>query len=279
MTRAIVILGLAMLISTGCNLGRCGNDDDMEPTGDDDTSGGDDDTAGDDDTTPGDDDDDDDTEFAPCDDDTADGTWIASYEGAVQLEIALAAGSSWSIVCAAEATMAGHAHSFAGQIDCGDPTFAALPLSLVGEKSGGDSCIDGEIGGEIAEIGDVAWPWIGSIDRKNVNGLVQIDTTDLTVHGDLDLAVLPLTLVWVQPDTGYITGGIHVTLTGAGFTAPDDMTVHFGEGLAIPTDQCGGFNECEVVIPAADLAGPVDVTLTNANGTVSLPGGFTYLGS
>jgi hypothetical protein len=274
MTRALLVLGLVLLLFVGCKRGVCGNDDDMEPPVDDDSAGGDDDTTAgdDDDETAGDDDD-----FAPCDDDTADGTWIAAYGGSVELEVAAAAGSTWSLSCDAHATMAGHAHSFSGQIDCADPSFAATPLTLEGQKSGGDSCIDGEIGGEIADLGPVAWPWIGTITPDNVTGHVGIGTEHLTVLCDFDLAALPLALVWVNPDTGYVTGGIHVTLTGDGFTAADDMTVWFGDRQATPTDQCGGSSECEVAIPAADQAGPVDVTVTNSNGTVTLPASFTYL--
>ena len=269
MTRTLLLLLLAVTMGGGCNRGVCGNDDDMEPPADDDTSSGDDDdeTAGDDDTG-----------FAPCDDDTADGTWIAAYAGPVQLDVARTDGLEWSMTCDAQATMAGHAHSFTGAIDCGDPLFAPLPLTLDGRKSGYGSCIDGEILGDLVDLGMVVWPWLGDITSSNVDGQITIDTDDLTVHGELDLTALPLALVWVNPDTGYVTGGIHVTLFGAGFTAADDMTVLFGDRSATLLEDCGN-EECLVAIPAADLAGPVDVTVTNSNGTVTLTGGFTYLGS
>ncbi len=273
MIRLVLALGLVTLLTSGCKRGVCGNDDDMEPPGDDDSA------LGDDDATPGDDDDetgDDDTSFAPCDDDTADGTWIAAYGGPVGLEVTTAAGSTWTLACEAHATMALHAHSFSGTIDCADPSFAASPLTLEGQKSGNDSCIDGEISGVLVDLGPIAWPWIGAITTAEVTGHVEIDTEDLTVGCDFDLPALPLALVWVDPDTGYVTGGIHVTLYGDGFTAADDTTVLFGDQPAALLGYCE-HEACEVAIPAADQAGPVNVTVTNSNGTVTLPGGFTYL--
>jgi hypothetical protein len=273
MTRTLWAAGLVLILLCGCKRGVCGNDDDMEPPADDDSS-----EAGDDDVTPGDDDDDTGDDFAPCDDDTADGTWVAAYEGPAQLDVEQVGGSSWSLTCETTATMAGHAHSFSGQIDCSDPSFAAQPLTLEGQKSGGDSCIDGEITGDLVEFGAVSWPWIGSIGRQAVDGQVLIDTEDLLVTGAFDLTALPLALVWVNPDTGPVSGAIQVTLFGSGFTEADDMTVSFGDQPATLLEDCG-HEECLVEIPAAAQAGPVDVNVSNSNGTVTLPAGFTYVGS
>ncbi len=82
-----------------------------------------------------------------------------------------------------------------------------------------------------------------------------------------------LQLVSVTPPVGTISGGTVVTLAGSGFV--DGATVRFGgaaaANVAVLDDQ-----HISVTTPAGVSAGAVDVTVTDALGTVTQKGGFVY---
>ncbi len=82
----------------------------------------------------------------------------------------------------------------------------------------------------------------------------------------------PLTLAAVEPVTGSRAGGARITLRGAGFRP--GMQVRFGPNRT-PTDVLDPFT-VTARLPAGD-AGIVDVEVSDADGTSSLLGAFTYL--
>jgi len=84
------------------------------------------------------------------------------------------------------------------------------------------------------------------------------------------------TLLQVSPDTAFPTGAIQVTLIGSGFAddAPGTNVVMIGGSAAQPLTVVSD-TELTCRVPAG-VAGPVDVVLTNDNGTARLMAAFTY---
>jgi hypothetical protein len=96
--------------------------------------------------------------------------------------------------------------------------------------------------------------------------------TDTLVNG-FTYTVAP-TLTSISPADGPVTGGTPVTLTGANFTTTPDTTVTF-DGTA--ATNLVVLNPSTVTCDTpAHAAGPVDVTMTNSNGSDTLVNGFTY---
>ncbi|MHC5010837.1 MAG: IPT/TIG domain-containing protein, partial [Planctomycetota bacterium] len=87
----------------------------------------------------------------------------------------------------------------------------------------------------------------------------------------------PPTLTAVTPDRGTTAGMTPVTLTGTGFTANaagvNIVTIGGAPALGTVT-----VNDTTITcMTPAGVAGAVDVVVTNANGTATLVGGFTYV--
>ena len=78
----------------------------------------------------------------------------------------------------------------------------------------------------------------------------------------------------ITPNNGPQSGGTTVTITGAGFSSGATI-VKFGQnngtGVSIVSDA-----QLTVLTPAAAANGPVAVSVTNDNGTASLPNAFVY---
>ncbi len=78
----------------------------------------------------------------------------------------------------------------------------------------------------------------------------------------------------MSPTEGPTTGGQTVTLTGSGFRA--GMQVTFGGVLATGLNVVST-TEATVITPAHPAAGVVDVSVTTTGGSVTLPGGYTFV--
>ena len=110
-------------------------------------------------------------------------------------------------------------------------------------------------------------------------------TVDVTVTNDNGSATLtsaytyhPLpTLTAVSPPTGSSLGGTSATLTGSGFQdfGRGTNTVTFG-GVAATNVVVVDDTSLTCDVPAGVPSAIVDVVVSNANGTATLAGGFTY---
>jgi len=85
------------------------------------------------------------------------------------------------------------------------------------------------------------------------------------------------TLTGVAPGAGTSLGGTALTLTGTGFTAnnagANTVTV---DGVACTSVNAASDTEITCTSPAGTAGATVNVTVSNANGAATLPGGFTY---
>ena len=84
-------------------------------------------------------------------------------------------------------------------------------------------------------------------------------------------------LTAVVPNTGTTDGGTPVTLTGTGFldNAAGPNLVMFG---ALAAGSVATIDDTTITcVTPPGAAGPIDVSVTNANGTTTLLGGFTYV--
>jgi hypothetical protein len=84
----------------------------------------------------------------------------------------------------------------------------------------------------------------------------------------------PVSVLDVVPNTGTVTGGYRVRITGTGFTATTTR-VFFGDneatGLLLQTQ-----GSVTVFVPATNGPGPVDLRVTNPAGEAVAPSAFTY---
>jgi len=91
--------------------------------------------------------------------------------------------------------------------------------------------------------------------------------------------VAPLAIATIVPSVGPLTGGTPVTITGAGFfhgVPAGTLTVDFG-GIAAGSVTVLSDGALTASTPAAAGSGPVDVTITTPNGSITATGGFTYV--
>lgn len=88
--------------------------------------------------------------------------------------------------------------------------------------------------------------------------------------------VIPLTIDTIDPIIGPYTGGTMVTITGLGFAPPAmDTTVEL-DGVTQSMITIVDDNTVTFVTQSSTVLGPVDVTVTNANGSETVVDGFTY---
>ncbi|MEM7306291.1 MAG: IPT/TIG domain-containing protein [Planctomycetota bacterium] len=108
------------------------------------------------------------------------------------------------------------------------------------------------------------------VDISNDNGLA-------TLAGAFTYNQLPV-LSTVSPAAGPLAGGDTVTLTGSGFLSQGAGTnaVTF-DGVPATGVTVANDTSLTCVVPAGVLCGPVDVRVSNLNGSSQLSGGFTYL--
>lgn len=95
---------------------------------------------------------------------------------------------------------------------------------------------------------------------------------------ECDVDVIPLAIddMGINPTIGPYTGGTLVTITGIGFAPPAmDTTVTF-DGITQASITIVNDNMITFVTQSTLTLGPVDVTVTNSNGTETVIDGFTY---
>lgn len=78
----------------------------------------------------------------------------------------------------------------------------------------------------------------------------------------------------IDPPVGPLTGGVDARLSGNGLTR--DSQVLFGQRGAEVQAADEARRRLDVIVPAAAGPGPVDVTIRNANGELTVPGAFVY---
>lgn len=82
-------------------------------------------------------------------------------------------------------------------------------------------------------------------------------------------------LTQIDPVEGPRNGGIHAKLTGLHFDdGTHNLSVSFGAAPAVVT----AFDDvsADVIVPSSTTLGAVDISVSNGNGTATLPGGFTF---
>jgi hypothetical protein len=85
---------------------------------------------------------------------------------------------------------------------------------------------------------------------------------------------VPPTITSVVPNVGLTTGGERVRVLGADLTGATDVTFGGAPGAIIFVSLGGTYIDCDTPPHAA---GPVDVSVTTADGTDTRPGAFTYI--
>jgi len=83
-----------------------------------------------------------------------------------------------------------------------------------------------------------------------------------------------LTVDLIDPPVGPMAGGVEAAIHGSGLTR--DSLVLFGERGAEVQGGDDARRRLDILVPAAGAPGPVDVTLENANGELTVPGAFVY---
>ena len=119
----------------------------------------------------------------------------------------------------------------------------------------------------------------GKVDVKLTNPDTGSDTlpTAFTFEGTPPPVTGPApTISTIVPNSGPMTGGTDVTITGTNFQ--NGATVTFGGNPAPPVIFLGS-TQLKATTPASTTSGAVDVTVTNPDGAQSMPfrGGFTYV--
>jgi hypothetical protein len=85
----------------------------------------------------------------------------------------------------------------------------------------------------------------------------------------------PVTLTGIAPSAGPVAGGTAVTLTGTNFVAGASVTIG-----GTPATGCSTVSATSITCSApAGTAGAQNVVVTQAGGSATLPGGFTYQGA
>ena len=111
----------------------------------------------------------------------------------------------------------------------------------------------------------------GAVDVKIVNP----DGKEVVSPGAYTYIKLPApTITKITPNSGLVTGGDIVVIEGTNFSST--TKVKFGD-TELPLNKFYSSTKIQVVSPAAQSAGAVDVTVVNADAqSASVPGGFTY---
>lgn len=109
-------------------------------------------------------------------------------------------------------------------------------------------------------------PGPADVEVSNFNGMARLER-GVFYYEAVDVSA-------ILPPAGPISGGTAIELRGAGLTL--DSVVTFGD-LAVGAVEGNDLKtSLTFSSPAAPAAGFVDVTVTNQNGVVTLPGGFLY---
>jgi len=116
---------------------------------------------------------------------------------------------------------------------------------------------------------------------------LQVTDTDGNVGEDLvDVDVMPYgypAVLAIEPNSGSISGGQQVTITGSGFNFTEGETiVHFGEGLARVSltgadVQVTSFTTLEVLTPATVVGGPVSISVQTPKAESNTDIKYTYI--
>ncbi len=120
--------------------------------------------------------------------------------------------------------------------------------------------------GSLSVFAPAAEPGPQDIEVVNFNGRASLPG-GLFYYEDLAVDV-------IDPPIGPTAGGVDATLRGTGLTR--DALVLFGERGAEVQDADDARRRLDVLVPAAGGPGPVDVTVENANGELTVPGAFVY---
>ena len=116
---------------------------------------------------------------------------------------------------------------------------------------------------------------ISASDTTHPTGLVALDVSNQPIAFD-NVSVLfgaPPTVIGVSPTFGPAAGGTSVTVTGTGFVT--GTTVSFN-GVPASNLTLLSATQLTATTPPGS-AGPANVTVSNANGSATLAGGFTYV--
>ncbi|MBI5529286.1 MAG: PKD domain-containing protein [Deltaproteobacteria bacterium] len=105
------------------------------------------------------------------------------------------------------------------------------------------------------------------------------DATTLsnTMTRQIDIEDNTVSITSITPASGSTSGGTTVAIKGKGFTSYGVTTLMFGPNNALAVDVIDSTNMTAVTPPG--VPGPVDVWLTNQNGSIIHADGFTYLGT
>jgi hypothetical protein len=186
------------------------------------------------------------------------------------------------------------AHLLGQQADAMPGVLAVTGISPdTGSVAGGASVAvtgSGLTGATVVKFGDVAAPKLAFVDdtrltvtspRTAAAGLVDVTVTtsagtspvSSADHFTYEAAAAAPVVTGVSPETGSVSGGGRVILTGSGFT--DATEVKFGQ---VPAQNMAVTSDAELTVtsPQAADPGPVDVTVTTPAGT-STGAHFTYL--
>jgi hypothetical protein len=116
---------------------------------------------------------------------------------------------------------------------------------------------------------------VGEVDVKALDSRVE-NGMQVPYQGFLEKGFqyyIPLEVDEITPNKGAIYGGLRVTLSGRGFENPTQ--VKFG-GIRSTEVVINENNTLTVTVPQAQVAGFVDLSVSNLNGQINLPSAFYY---
>ncbi len=110
-------------------------------------------------------------------------------------------------------------------------------------------------------------PGVHDVVVSNLNGEDRLPSA-LTVYD-------PLNFDQISPQVGSLMGGETLTIGGSGYIDPSLATL--GERFATTLGLSIDGSQMTVTSPGADAEGPVELTISNDTGTVSIPSAFTFI--